>query len=153
MKHFEWKHSEHHHTQKSNDWFWALGIITFGIAFLSIYFNNLLFAILILLAAFATILHSHTPPRIVQYRITRRGIQIDNKLYPYSELQSFWVIDEEVNDRILIKSRKTFMPLLILPYDSTRLDPEAIADYLLDYLDEEELQEPTVQVIMEQLGF
>lgn len=149
----EWKALEHHHEEKSNDWFWATGIVTVGIAVLSVYFNNLLFAILILLAAFASILNSHTRPRILNYSLTRKGITVGKKLYPYSELESFWVIDEEVHDKILVRSKKTFMPLLVLPYDSSKTDPDEIADFLLDFLDEEEMDESLLQILMERLGF
>lgn len=152
-KSFEWKTFEHHHVEKSNDWFWAVGIVAVGIAFLAVYFGNLLFALVILLAAFVGILHAHTPPKIVQYAITRKGVQVDRRIYSYSDLESFWVIDEDVNDRIIIRSSKLFMPLLILPYDSTRIDPEELRDYLLDYLDEEELEEPLLQIFFEKLGF
>jgi len=78
---------------------------------------------------------------------------VGETLYPYSTLESFWVIDEEINDRILIRSQKVFMPFLILPYESTEINPDDIRDYLLDYIDEEELEEPLSQILMERLGF
>lgn len=152
-KKIEWKALEHHHTEKSNDWFWAVGIIAIGFAILAIYFHNLLFALVILLGAFASILHAHTPPKILDYALTRKGIQIGDRLYPYSSLESFCVIDEEINDKIMFRSKKMFMALIIIPFDSTRIDPEEISDFLLDYLDEEELHEPFLQVLMEFFGF
>lgn len=151
-KKFEWKSLEHHHTEKSDDWFWGIGIVAVGTAILSIYFNNLLFALIILLGAFASILHAHTPPKILDYGVTRKGIRVGDRIYPYSDLESFWIIDEEINDRILFRSRKHFMPLIIIPFDSTRTNPEELSDFLLDYLDEEELAEPFMQVLMEFFG-
>ena len=74
-------------------------------------------------------------------------------MYPFTTLQSFWVIDEEINDRIVIRSQKMLMPYLIIPFDSTKTDPDEIRDYLLEYLDEEEMQEPFLQQVMERLGF
>jgi len=40
-----------------------------------------------------------------------------------------------------------------LPYDSVKTDPDEIRDYLLEYLDEEEMDEPVMQKIMENMGF
>lgn len=149
----EWQALEHHHSEKTNDWFWGVGIVAVGIAVLSIYFGNLLFAIVILLGTFALMLHAHAKPRIIKFKLSRKGVRVGESLYSYADLSSFWVIDEEIHDKIIIKSRKLFMPYLILPYDSTKIDPDTLRDYLLDYMDEEELYEPFSQKIMEYIGF
>jgi hypothetical protein len=41
----------------------------------------------------------------------------------------------------------------VIPFDSTQTDPDEIRDYLLEYLDEEEMDEPVLQKLMERLGF
>lgn len=154
-KKIEWNAFEHSHKEKGSDWFWAVGIIAVAIAVLAIYFHNFLFALLILIAAFTSILVAHTKPKQLHFQITRRGIQIDEIMYSYSSLESFWVIDEDVNkhDRIFLKSQKLLMPLIVIPFNSDEIDADDIRDYLLDYLDEEELEEPLLQKIMEYLGF
>lgn len=148
-----WKALEHEHVEKSSDWFWTVGIVAVAGAILAIYFNNLLFGILILLAAFSAIMQNHTKPRVLEYEIGRKGVRVGDLIYPYSTLESFWVIDEEVNDRIIIKSQKMLMPYIIMPFDSLQTNPDDIREYLLEYLDEEELEEPFSQIIMERLGF
>ena len=149
----EWRALEHNHGEKSHDWFWGIGIIAIGIAILAVYFGNFLFALVILIGAFASVLHAHTKPKIITFKISRKGVRTGSVMYPYSSLDSFWVIDEEINDRIIFRSNKMFMPYLILPFESTKTNPEAIRDFLLDYLDEEELEEPLSQKIIEILGF
>lgn len=149
----EWKSLEHHHYERSADWFWIVGVISIAGAILAIYFGNLLLAILITIAGFTSFLHGHTKPEIVEFRITRKGVQAGPSLFPYSSLESFWVIDEDINDRIILRSKKMLMPYLILPFDSTKTDPDEIRNYLLEYLNEEELEEPVSQQIMERLGF
>ncbi len=152
-KSIEWKALEHEHQDHSQEWFWAVGIIAAASAILALYFQNIILAILIVIAAFASILQAHTPPRIMQYRISRRGVQAGSTMYPFTSLQSFWVIDEEINDRIIIRSQKMMMPYIVIPFDSTKTDPDEIRNYLLEYLDEEEMEEPLSQQIMERLGF
>jgi hypothetical protein len=149
----EWQAYEHHHEHHSEDWFWIVGIVALIGAILAAYFGNIMLAILIVIAGFTSFLHGHSTPRVITFRITRRGVQAGDTMFPFSTLESFWVIDEEVDDRIILKSQKFMMPYIVLPYDSTTTDPESIRDYLLEYIDEEEMDEPVMQKVMENLGF
>ena len=150
----EWQALEHHHHQeKTPDWFWIVGTIAIAGAILATYFGNVLFSIIILIATLTSFVQSHTKPKIQTYRITRRGVQAGSSIFPYSTLESFWVIDEEINDRIILKSQKFLMPFIVIPYDSMKTDPDDIRNYLLEYIDEEEMDEPVTQKIMERLGF
>ena len=45
------------------------------------------------------------------------------------------------------------MPYIIIPYDSMKTDPDEIRDYLLEYLNEEEMDEPLSNKILELIGF
>ncbi len=150
----EWKALEHHHhEEKSSDWFWVVGTIAVAGAVLAIYFNNALFGIILLIGALTAFIQVHTKPEILTYRITRRGLQIGRSIIPYSTLESFWVIDEEVNDKIILRSQKFLMPYIIVPFDSMKTDPDEIREYLLEYLNEEELEEPVLQKVLELIGF
>lgn len=150
----EWQALEHHHhKEKTPDWFWIVGTIAIAGSILAIYFGNILFGIVIIIAAMTVFIQSHTKPQILRYRITRRGVQIGSSIIPYSTLESFWVIDEEINDRIILKSQKFLMPYIIIPYDSMKTDPDEIREYLLEYLNEEEMDEPVSNKILELIGF
>lgn len=153
-KKISWETLDHIKEDNTSDWFWIVGIIAIAIAVLAIFFNNILFALVILLSAFASFMLANTPAKIIQCEVSRKGIQIEKILYPFSSLESFWVIDEDGydRDRILIKSKKMFVPLLIIPLGES-VDPEEIRDYLLEYLDEEEMYEPFFQRLMSVLGF
>ncbi len=150
-----WQHDEHVHKEKTADWFWSVGIVAVGGIFLSIFFKNYLFALIILLFVITSFSLVKRHPKYLTFEISRKGVRAGNVLYPYSILESFWVIDEEENedDKIILRSRKPLSPFIILPYDSTVVNPELLRDYLLDYLDEEELAEPLHQIIMEWFGF
>lgn len=148
-----WQHHEHAHNEKTVDWFWIVGIVAFGSIILSLFFKNFLFAIIILLFTIISFVLVKIPPRLLVFEISRRGIKAGHILYPFSLLDSFWVEDTEYNDKIIFKSKKPLSPLIIIPFDSTKISVETIRDYLLDYLDEEELEEPLHQIIMEWFGF
>jgi hypothetical protein len=149
----EWTTLEHKHIHKSSDWFWALGILAITAAATSIIFNNILFAIVILIGAFTMGMNASKPPAQARFKITQRGILINNTLYPYSSLESFWVADENEYEqpKLLVKSKKLLTPHIVIPIESA--SPDDIRDYILNYLDEEEDSESLIQKIMEFFGF
>lgn len=153
-KKITWEAADHIKKERSSDWFWIVGIIGIGGAILSIYFNNFLFALLILIGLFAMFMQASAEPREKKFEINRKGVVVGDTLYPYSSLESFWIIDEDGwdRDRILIKSNKTLMPLIIIPLGEFA-SIEEISDYLLEYLNEEEMEESAVDKIAILLGF
>ena len=144
-----WEAYEHHHDEKHSDWFWILGIMTLASAVASILLNNTLLGILILIAGTVIAILATREPNIVSYAVTQRGIRIDDRLYPYSSLNSFY-IDEEATfgPQLLIKSEKMFMPLLILPLPLDAQDD--IEDIIAGRLPEEHMEEPFAHKLSEQ---
>jgi len=141
------------HKPKSSDWFWAVGIVAVGAIILCVYFGNILLGIIFAIFAFTASIAVNKKPELHDIEISRKGVRLGIVLYPYSTLVSFWVEDGEFEDKILFKTRKSVRDLLEVPFDSTVTDPELIRDYLLDYLDEEEIEESLHQRLMEYLGF
>ena len=146
-----WDAHEHIHTEKNNDWYWAVGIITITAVALAFIFNNIIFGILILVSAFALVVHASKKPRIIHVEINDRGIIINDILYPFLTLESFWIDAHERPAKILIKSHKTFMPYITIHIDE--VDPEQVRDILLNYIAETEHSEPISQKILERFGF
>ena len=146
-----WDAPEHIYIEKNNDWYWAVGIITITGTVLAFIFNNIIFGIFILVSAFSIIVHASKKPRIFHYEINDRGIVINDILYPFLTLESFWIDAHETPSRILIKSNKTFMPFIIIHIEE--VDPEEVRTILLNYIAETEHQEPLSQKILEKFGF
>lgn len=149
-----WEAHDHIKQEKTADWFWAVGIIAVGAIILAIYFNNLLFALLIALAVFTLFIQKHTPPQMIGFELNQRGIVVRDVLYPYTTLESFNVVDEDGfdRDRIIFKSKKVFMPLIVVPVEKA-VELETARMFLIEHLKEEDIQEPTFQKIMDRLGF
>lgn len=146
-----WDALEHIHVEKNNDWYWAVGIIAITAAALAFIFNNFIFGIFIIVGTFSLLLHSSQKPRIIHCEINDRGIVINNILYPFLSLESFWIDAHLRPAKIIIKSHKTFMPFITVYIDE--VDPEKVRDILLNYIAETEHQEPLSQKILESLGF
>ena len=148
-----WKAHEYEYREKSVDWFWALGIIATTGATAAVVLGNILFAVLIVIGTLTLALYAVRKPNLTQFEINDRGIRIDNTIHPYTSLDSFWVddIDERALPKLLIKSKKTLMPYIIIPLD--RVSPADVRECLFLYLDEEEHTEPLPHKIMDYLGF
>ena len=83
--------------------------------------------------------------------IDERGITRGHVHYPYSSLHSFWVDENHPHKKIILRSKKTFMPLIIVPLGET--DPDHARDTLLRILPEEFQKLPLVEELIEYLGF
>ena len=154
--HFEplrWQAHEYDHYERTADWYWAVSIITFSIVILSILFDDYLFAVVTLIGVFTLVLFTYRPPRLISYEIAKKGIIIEKTLYPYVNLESFWVADHHEFDepKLIIKSTKVVMPYIIIPL--VGIDPEEVHEVLQTVIAEEEHHEPLAHKLMEYLGF
>jgi hypothetical protein len=151
---YRWQAPEYPFHKKDVDWYWWFGLATIGLIALAIYLNNILFAFVIGIGAFALLLYAIRPPRILDYEATTRGIRIEKKLYPYQTIDHFWFkdnVDEKTEQVILLRSQKKLMPILAIPLGNANIDE--LHHFLLDFMEEQEIREPLGQKVMEQLGF
>lgn len=146
-----WSAYEHQHIERGSDWFWALGIIAVSAALTSILFGNVLFAILILLAAFTIGMIARQPPEMHEFELTDRGVRIGEDFHPFDSIVSFWV-DDELPEPLLLIDTTTFMsPNLVMPIGNT--PAETIRTHLRAYVEEVPMKEPLAHKILEFFGF
>ena len=144
-----WSGYEYEFQHKSPDWFWALGILAIAGAITALILGNTLFAIVILLGAFAMALIAVKRPVLTEFVINERGIGIGKKLYPFDTLESYWVREE--SPALLIKSKKLLMHHLTIPLENAPL--AAIDAALASKIKKEEHHEPVAHRILEAVGF
>jgi hypothetical protein len=146
-----WSAPEHIHKEKSQDWYWAVGIITLALAVVCFIFSQIITGIFVITAAVALVIHASKPPRNIIHEINDRGIVVNGLLYPFLNLESFWIPHQEVPSKIILKSYKTLMPFLVFYIEE--VDPEEVREILLKYIAETEHQEPLLKHVLERLGF
>lgn len=146
-----WNAPTHFYKEKNSDWYWSVGIITLAIAAVCFIFSQIITGIFVIMAAVALVLHASKPPRVVKHEINDRGVAIDDVLYPFVSLDSFWVPHDEKVPKLLIKSRKTFMPLIVIIIDE--VDPEKVREIMLKYIAETEHHQQVLHHVLESLGF
>jgi len=151
MDKISWETYEYIHTEKTNDWYWIVAIVTISIAVIAIILNNVIFAILILISSFTLSLFASRRPDIVSASIDNSGVTFGKTRYPYSTLESFWVETRDGYPRLLLKSSKIIMPFIVIHTED--LDADEIRHFLSTHLKEEEHTEPLLEKVLIYLGF
>ena len=147
-----WSAYEHEHIERTSDWFWALGIIAVCAATTSILLSNVLFALVILVAAGVIALIARRPPELHEFELSERGIRISDTMHAYDEILSFWVDDQSENKPLLLVDTTKFMsPNLIIPLDG--IEPEIVRTFLRERAEEVPMKEPLSHKILEFFGF
>lgn len=150
---FEWHAEEHNHQPKSPRWYIVLAAgatVLVGIFLLTANFIGALSTAL--LGGLMYYVAQKQPDR-VRYRLMVDGIALNNTLYHYRELDAFNIVYEPGETKtVIFRGKRRFAPLLHMELGDA--DPVAIRDILLEFLKEDqELQEPLVDIIARRLGF
>ena len=145
-----WRGPEHFHMEKTLDWYFAVGVVALAGAIAAVFLENYIFAILIIVAAFALIMLASRTPRTVDMEVNDSGIIFGEFRYPYKSLESYDV--EKVPElRILLKTKKPWMPVVIIPAHDA--DREMVENILSKHLEAEDLKESVIHKIFEYIGF
>ncbi len=137
--------------KKTPDWYWAVGIISVAIMIASILFNNILFAVFILIGTLTIFMYAKRDPDMIDIEITEEGVRAGRNVYPYSLLNSFFVDEQRDPPHLLLKSSGITNQLILIPI--IKVDPQKVYDILKLQLEEEKLSEPLAIQILERLGF
>ncbi len=148
-----WEAHEFEHQEKTSDWYWGLGVIALVLAVAALFFNNIILAVLVVVAAGVIGIVTQTEHFPSQFVITQRGIRIDDTFHSFATLESFWIDhSHEVRiPRLLVKSVKTFTPLIVISLDG--VDPDDVQEILSHFLAQEPHSEPFAHRLFERLGF
>ncbi len=145
-----WKAYDRPTEPHTPDWYWAVGIIALSIMVTAILLNNMLFAVLVVVSTISLFLRTLQEPRLITYELTNRGLWTNKTFESWNTLESFFVTPLDPA-KLLIKAKSLTTPLSVIPL--MEIDSETVRDFLLNYLEEEELQEPLTKRIMEYLRF
>ena len=148
----EWIAPEFEQYEKSKSWFITTGLIAGALFLLAIFTKNLLFALMIALAYFVISTYASKKPREIKLSITPKGIKIEQTLYNFENLRSFWLFyDPPEVKELSIRSKKTIMPYIKIPLGEQ--DPVEVRQMLIKYLPERKHKESLVDNLARQIRF
>ncbi len=145
-----WEAREHNHAHKDPDWFWGIGIAATAIAVISIFIGNPLFALLIILATATLFIHAIKTPQIITIVLNEEHIAAGNDVFPYEELDSFWIVRDENGHFLILKTKRVLNPRIILPLDMQKI--ETVRKYLRELIPEKKLEIPISHRVLDFLG-
>ncbi|MBI5798582.1 MAG: hypothetical protein HZB10_01465 [Candidatus Yonathbacteria bacterium] len=152
-----WVAPEHEHHDHGSDWYWAVGIILGSLVVAFIIVGNILLSIILLLGIGTLLFHTKHPPKNIECEFSQKGIRMNKTLYPWDTLESFWILErgrdghENCNPKILLTSKKVFMPHIVVPLNDFILDE--VHEVLSHMLEEVPQVEPLHERLTRRLGF
>ncbi|MFC1594833.1 hypothetical protein ACFL3E_00195 [Patescibacteria group bacterium] len=151
-KTLEWKAPEYQTYKKSKDWFWLLFIAVAVLLVIAFIAKNFLFGIFIFIAGFAIAIFAVKKPDMLNIVISTKGVEVSNTLYPYENLESFWIFYKPPElQELSIKSKKLFMSYIKIPLGD--MDPEQVKEFIKDFVPEQEQTESLIDALARRLRF
>lgn len=118
------------------------GVITL----VSLLVGNYLLAIFIALAAFVLHTSGSGKSKTVKCAITPQGVKIENRVYEFSDLKSFWIFYDPADVKELsLESKRTAMPLVRAPLGDA--NPVKLRETLLKFIPEKKHEESLSDII------
>lgn len=152
LKEFEWEAPEFEKKEKNKSWFILPAILTIILGIIALVTENILFLIFIILAFVVFYMYANKEPRVLKFKISEKGIEIAERLYPLDTLRSFWLFYNPPEEKeISFRSKKTFFPYLRLPL--AEQNPNEIREFLLKFLPEKRHKESIIDIFMRRSGF
>lgn len=149
---FVWGAYDTNSKKKSGDWYFILWTIALSGATAAILLDNVLFGLFLVIAGFAVTIYASRKPKIVEFSISRKGVRADTLMLPFSTLTHFYIAEENEPMYLLLQSKKALMPLFVFPI-ADEVDIESLHTFLTNFLEEEVLEIPLNQRIMDRIGF
>jgi len=107
---------------------------------------------LTILTAVVLYIYALKKPRKIKFSISGRGIQVDQSLYGFDGLKSFWIFYEPPEIKELsIRSKKKFIPYVKIPLGNQ--NPAEIRKFLLKFLPERKHQESIAETLAKKIRF
>jgi hypothetical protein len=151
----EWQTPEYEHFDKDIGWFKAVFLVTVISVILALVFQNFFFALILLLSGFVIMLYGARLPEMMEVILTPKGVRINQNLFPYDRLKSFWLSDSHGEGRakkLILEADRFFLPHVVIPL-AAETDEELVREYLLQYLPELRHEESFADVIADLIHF
>ncbi len=150
--HVSWTASEFIAYQKSGGWYFAIFMALLGIiAVIYLLTRDTISTVVTFIIGVLFIGLASRKPRVLNYQITDKGVKIGEKLYSFTSLKSFAVIDEGTMHSIDLLPLQRFMPAISMYYEPQ--EEEQIVQTLGFYLPKEDRKQPLIDQLMHRIRF
>ena len=145
-----WQATEYIHRHKGAGWFVIFGIVVvIAMAIAILLMKSITFAILVPVMAAALVVYAYRPPRVLDYTLSRKGLHVNDRLYPFGEFKGFGVIHDDDEYSVMLIPTKRFRPGVYVYFPEEA--GEAIVDTLAARLPMQELHMDLVDRLIRKL--
>lgn len=124
-----WQATEYIHRDKGGVWYVLLALVVVALIALAIFvFKSITFAILIPVMAAALVIYSRRPPEMLDYTLSRKGLHINDRLYPYEQFKEFGLMHGDDQYSVVLVPRERFKPGVTVYF------PEEVGEDVVDML-------------------
>ena len=150
---FAWETNEFEFKEKRKDWYWIVGGAAVILIVISIIMHNYLFAFLIGIGGFLMMTLASKEPLSLPIEISEKGVKIYDDMYGYESLFGFWITYNKKQEPILLLlSDRRISPIVSITINE-EVDPMALREFLLEFIEEQEMQESLTDRIIDRIGF
>ncbi len=148
----EWSAYEFEYHKKDKRWFLIFWIISAGLFFSSIILGNIFGSAMLVLFSIIIYLYASKEPEIITCKITSQGLFLNNRIFPFSSISSFWIFYETGVKKLTLISKHKIMPKIDIPLGNT--NPVKIRELLIKKgIEEKEEEEAISDIIARKLRF
>lgn len=146
----EWKAYEYEKRARGPYWILFPGGIAVLLIVIGILAQSYFFIALTALAFIVLMMYEKKGPQKLQFSISSAGIGIGRRIYPYTDLKSFWIFNHPDIKELSLETARTLTPYIRIPLGET--DPEKIRGLLSRYLSETEHKEFATDQLARSIG-
>lgn len=147
-----WEALEHVVQEKNALWYAVFGVAMALLIFAAFLMRSFLSGVVFALLGVLVLLYSERLPKTVRFQITKDALIVNNRRYPFQELDAFHIVETPHGPLALIRGRRLILPLVHVPLADQ--DPDTVQKALQSGIKEDQdLREPLADLLAHWVGF
>jgi hypothetical protein len=144
MSVISWVAPEYIAHQKSKRWYIVAAAVVAAVVAYAIFTGNwTMAAAVVVFTAVYQYTHTYHPPKNLKINVTDMGIRVGHLFFPYSHIQTFWIIYKPDYKTLNLRVKGNFWSDLIIDLNSQ--DPVSLRSYLVGQITEWEGKDERLQ--------
>ncbi len=141
-----WRGPEFEHYPHERKWYIGALLILALIVFYAVIKGGIIMAILFTLIGLVGYLLLTQPQKVIDFAVTYEGILVNDEIFPYDNIKSFWIFYEPPHTRVISLHMRGFLrPYLHVPLH--QVDPVDVHKALVEFVPEVKQEENMVDVL------
>jgi len=152
MELIHWNAPEFEHKEKTNDWYWTVGVIAVILSAWRFWVGDYMLAIFIVMAGLCLIMLGGHKPEQIDILIDEEGVVIGHKSYLWSNLLGYDMVSAGGKVTLILETNAKLVPVITLNIPSD-IDPDEVNAIISEHVEVKDLQPSRSQAIFGFFGF